>query len=168
LSLCFNRASLHEGILGSGGIAPRILGLGTRWRRVVSYTPRSIYSQGKSSWCPVHKRLGGPQSRSEGKLITTTPPPRRRIRGVEVQLHAFLTLALDGSEFVSFMPRRFHQGGKSPWYPLDRRVCGPQRRSRRGGEEKKSCHYARRELNPGRPAHSLVSVLTDLTRLLYF
>jgi hypothetical protein len=26
--------------------------------------------------------------------------------------------------------------GKSPWYPLDRRLCGPQSRSGRGGEEK--------------------------------
>jgi hypothetical protein len=26
--------------------------------------------------------------------------------------------------------------GKSPWYPLDRRLDGPQSRSGRGGEEK--------------------------------
>jgi hypothetical protein len=32
LSLCFNRAPRHESVLGSGGIAPRILDLGTRWR----------------------------------------------------------------------------------------------------------------------------------------
>jgi hypothetical protein len=28
--------------------------------------------------------------------------------------------------------------GKSPWYPLDRRLGGPQSRSRRGGEKKNS------------------------------
>jgi hypothetical protein len=28
--------------------------------------------------------------------------------------------------------------GKSPWYPLDRRLGGPQSRSGRGGEEKSS------------------------------
>jgi hypothetical protein len=33
---------------GSGGIAPRILDLGTRWRRVVSFTPLPPYLQGKS------------------------------------------------------------------------------------------------------------------------
>jgi len=27
----FNRSSRHVGVLGSGGIVPRILGLGTRW-----------------------------------------------------------------------------------------------------------------------------------------
>jgi hypothetical protein len=28
--------------------------------------------------------------------------------------------------------------GKSPWYPLDRRLGGPQSHSGRGGEEKNS------------------------------
>jgi hypothetical protein len=49
---------------GSGGIAPRILYLGTRWRWAVSFTPRPLYPQGKSPWCPLDRRLGGPQSRS--------------------------------------------------------------------------------------------------------
>jgi hypothetical protein len=45
-SLCFlfNWAPHHEGVLGSGGIAPRILDLGTRWRwsasRPSCFTPR--------------------------------------------------------------------------------------------------------------------------------
>jgi hypothetical protein len=32
LSLCFTSAPRHEGVLGIGGIAPRILDLGTKWR----------------------------------------------------------------------------------------------------------------------------------------
>jgi hypothetical protein len=36
---------------------------------------------------------------------------------------------------VSFTPRLLHPQGKSPRYPLDRRLGGPQSRSRRGGEE---------------------------------
>jgi hypothetical protein len=44
---------------GSGGIAPRILDLGTRWRWVVSLTPRPHYPQGKSPWYPLDRRLGG-------------------------------------------------------------------------------------------------------------
>jgi hypothetical protein len=47
-----------------GGIAPRILDLGTIWRWVVSFTPRVLYPQGKSSWYPLDRRLGGPQTRS--------------------------------------------------------------------------------------------------------
>jgi hypothetical protein len=52
----FNRAPLHEGVLGSGGITPHFLHLGTRWRWVVSFTLRLLY--------PQDGRLGGPQSRS--------------------------------------------------------------------------------------------------------
>jgi hypothetical protein len=33
---------------GSGGIDPRIFDLDTRWRWVVSFTPRLLYPQGKS------------------------------------------------------------------------------------------------------------------------
>jgi hypothetical protein len=37
---------------------------------------------------------------------------------------------------LNFTPQPFYPQGKSPWYPLDRRLAGPQRRSGRGGEEK--------------------------------
>jgi hypothetical protein len=57
-------APRHEGILGSGCIAPRMLDLGTRRRWLVSFTPRSLYSLTKSPWYPLNRRLGGPQSRS--------------------------------------------------------------------------------------------------------
>jgi hypothetical protein len=50
---------------GNGCIAPRILDLGTRWRLVVSLTLRPLYSQGKSNWYPLYRKLGGSQSRSE-------------------------------------------------------------------------------------------------------
>jgi hypothetical protein len=48
----------------SGGIAPRILDLGTRWRCVISFTLRPLYTRGKSPCYPLDKRLGGPQSRA--------------------------------------------------------------------------------------------------------
>jgi hypothetical protein len=63
LSLYFIWAPRHEGVLGSGGIAPNILYLGTRWSWV-SFTPRPPYPQGKSPWYPLDRRLGWPQSRS--------------------------------------------------------------------------------------------------------
>jgi hypothetical protein len=37
---------------------------------------------------------------------------------------------------VSFTPRPIYLQGKRPWYPLNRRLGGPQSRSGRGGEEK--------------------------------
>jgi hypothetical protein len=39
---------------------------------------------------------------------------------------------------VSFTPRPLYPRGKSPRYPLDRRLGGPQSRSGRGGEKKHS------------------------------
>jgi hypothetical protein len=48
---------------GSRGIAPRILDLGTRWKRVVG-TPRLLYPQGKSPWHSLVRRMSGSQSRS--------------------------------------------------------------------------------------------------------
>jgi hypothetical protein len=67
---------------GSGGIAPRILDLGTRWRRVVSLTPQLIYPKVKSPWYPLDRRLGGPQSRSgrggeekNSQLLQRLEPP---------------------------------------------------------------------------------------------
>jgi hypothetical protein len=64
LSLWCKWASRHDDILGSGGIAPRILDFGNRWRWVVSFTPWPLYPQGKSPWYPLDRRLGGTQSRS--------------------------------------------------------------------------------------------------------
>jgi hypothetical protein len=47
----------------SGGIEPHILDLGTRQRRVVSFTPGPLDPQGKSAWYLLDRRLGEPQSR---------------------------------------------------------------------------------------------------------
>jgi hypothetical protein len=51
-----------------------------------------------------------------------------------------LTSALDGGELAASRPSRFTPQGKSPWYPLDRRLGGPQSRSGRGGEANKIKH----------------------------
>jgi hypothetical protein len=40
-------------------MAPHILDLGTRWRWVVSFTPRPLYTQGKSPWYLLDRRLSG-------------------------------------------------------------------------------------------------------------
>jgi hypothetical protein len=59
--------------------------------------------------------------------------------GVDVQLHAFLTSALDGGEWSASRPAALPPPpGKSPWYPLDRRLGRSQSSSGRGGEEKNS------------------------------
>jgi len=45
--LVLNEAPRHEDIGRSGGIATRILDLGTRWRWGVSFTSRPLYPRGK-------------------------------------------------------------------------------------------------------------------------
>jgi hypothetical protein len=50
LSLCLTKHHAMKTYWGSGGIAPRILDLGTRWRSVISFTPRPLYPQEKSLW----------------------------------------------------------------------------------------------------------------------
>jgi hypothetical protein len=68
---------------------------------------------------------------------------------------------------ISFTSRRFYPRCKSPLYPLDRRPGGPQSRSRHGGKDEESHHRSCREMNPGRPARSLVSILTEIPWLRY-
>jgi hypothetical protein len=83
LSLCFNWAPLHGGVLGSGDIRLHsFFDLGIRWRWVVSFTPRLLYPHGKSPWYPLDRRLGGSQSRSGrgGEEKNSQPPP-----GIEPQ-----------------------------------------------------------------------------------
>jgi len=41
-------------------MTPRTLKLGTRWRWVVSSTPRPLYPQGRAPWYLLVRRLGGP------------------------------------------------------------------------------------------------------------
>jgi hypothetical protein len=48
LSLCLTKHHAMKTYWGSGGIASRILDLGTVRRRVVSFMPRPLYPQGRS------------------------------------------------------------------------------------------------------------------------
>jgi hypothetical protein len=69
-------------------------------------------------------------------------------------------LSIRWRSVVSFMPRPLY-----PRYQLDRRLSVPQSRSGRGGENKKFLHYSCWESNPGRPAHSPVTLPNELFRL---
>jgi hypothetical protein len=53
---------------------------------------------------------------------------------------------------VSFTPRPLNPQGKSPSYPLDRKLGGPHSRSGNGGEKKIPSPY--RDSNPEHPARS--------------
>jgi hypothetical protein len=59
LSLWLTKHHAMKTYWGSGGVALRIINIGTRWRRVASFTLRSLYLG-----YPLDRKLGGPQSRS--------------------------------------------------------------------------------------------------------
>ena len=48
--------------MASGGAAPVILNLSTRWKWMVSFTPWPFDPEGKSPGYPMNRRLRGPQS----------------------------------------------------------------------------------------------------------
>jgi len=52
LSLCFTKNHALKTYSGSGDIASHILYVGTRWRWVVSFTPRPLYPQRKNPLYP--------------------------------------------------------------------------------------------------------------------
>jgi hypothetical protein len=58
LSRCLTKHHAIKEYWGSGDIAPRIFDLGTRWRRVVSFTPRPLYPHGNNLPYPVGSRAG--------------------------------------------------------------------------------------------------------------
>jgi len=62
LSLCLNMHHTTKTLRGSGGVAPRSLNLGTRWRWAVTFTPRPLYPKGKHPWDPLHRKVGRLQS----------------------------------------------------------------------------------------------------------
>jgi hypothetical protein len=68
------------------------------------------------NWAPRHKGVVEEYKYSSTHSLTSA------LEGVSGQLHA---------------PAALPQG-KSPWYPLDRSLGGPQSRSGRGGEKKNS------------------------------
>jgi hypothetical protein len=55
---------------------------------------------------------------------------------------------------VGFTPRPLYSQGKNPWYPLDRRLGGPQSRSGRGDEKNSQLPPGFEHHNTDRPARS--------------
>jgi hypothetical protein len=62
---------------GSGGIAPRILDLCTKWRWVVRFTPRPLYPQGKSPGTHWIGGVVGPRAVLDTVVKRKIPSPRR-------------------------------------------------------------------------------------------
>jgi hypothetical protein len=94
---------------GSGGIAPFILDLGTRWRWVVSFTFRSLYHQGKGPWYPLDRRLGGPQSWSgRGGEEENTSNYFKQMRKISINLRLSCLWAEQKAEVITTALREFY------------------------------------------------------------
>jgi len=82
--------------------------------------------------------------------------------GMEVIVPCILNLGTGWRWVVSTRLWLVYPWGKSPWYPLDSRLGGPQSQYGYCGKEKKSHLLPCWESNPSHPAHSLVMILTEL------
>jgi hypothetical protein len=50
--------------MGKRKYRPTILNLGTKWRGVVNFTSRLLYSRDNNPWHPLARRLNGSQSQT--------------------------------------------------------------------------------------------------------
>jgi hypothetical protein len=64
---------------------------------------------------------------------------------------------------VSFTPRPLYPQRKSPWYPLDRKLGGPQSRFGRGGEEKNYKYKYIYYKNTGHCLKEIASITVPVT-----
>jgi hypothetical protein len=72
----------HENLWGSGRIASHVLNFNTRWRWVISFTPRPFYPLGRSPRYLLYRRLNGSKSLAEEDNLFLLPgiEPRFLIR----------------------------------------------------------------------------------------
>lgn len=82
LSPCFKQTTHSEDVWEIGDLAPHILSPGTRWRGVVSFIFRSLYSRGLSSRNPLAQSLGGPQTRNVRRKMTRFVPNSAQLMSV--------------------------------------------------------------------------------------
>jgi len=84
---------------------------------------------------------------------------------VEVYLLEFLTVALDRGEWSASCPGRFILAERAPGNLWIGDWVGPRTILDAMTKRKKSHHWPRREMNPGRPARGLVIARTELSRI---
>jgi hypothetical protein len=79
--------------------------------------------------------------------------------GVELLLQVFLTLTLDGDEWLASRPGRFTPGKERTYWI--RWWVGSRAGMDEAAKKENPCPY--RESNPGHPGLSLVTLLTELS-----
>jgi hypothetical protein len=105
LSLCFTEHHTMKAYWESGGTTPRILDLGTGWMWVVSFMPRPLYPQRKSSRYTLNRREDGSQSRPGRGGENKNSQPLQRLRQI-LMLSSRLRLGLPSGLFPSHFPAK--------------------------------------------------------------
>lgn len=80
--MTFNDASGHEDVRVSGGTRPLVLTFGTRWKKLVSFTPHCFTPRKKGPANPLQKRLGVTQQQ---RTISVPPDIKARLAGHAAQ-----------------------------------------------------------------------------------
>ena len=88
--------------------------------------------------------------------------PPRQAGGIQVHPHSFLTLALDRGEWSNSCPSHF-TSQEEPWYPLE---FGWAPELVQMVMEKRKFLASAMIQTPHHPAHSTVTILTELSQLL--
>jgi hypothetical protein len=111
LSLCLTMHHAMKTYWGSGGIAPSILDLGTRWRWVVSFTTRPLYPQEKSLCFPLDRGWVGPRAVLDAVVKRKIPSPRResnpRTPIVQPLAHRYTDWAITAIMFLEICNKMF-------------------------------------------------------------
>ena len=92
-------------------------------------------AQDSDKWRAIVNTVINIQAPQNTGNLTSWRIIKRYTEGVEVQLHPFLTLALDRDQWLNSSPGHFTRGNERR-YLFNRRLSGPQRRSGRFGEDK--------------------------------
>jgi hypothetical protein len=108
--------------------------------QLLLYTQYSFLHVNSPELMPTHKQLKFADVLctkwvKKVKVKSFLSTPWRHIARVEVQFHYVLTFTLDRSEWSTSHPSHFTHG-KEPWYPLNRRLGGPQNWSGHFGKKK--------------------------------
>jgi hypothetical protein len=110
-----NKARRHKRIWENGSVPQCIPNLGTKWRWVVSFTPRPLHPRGKGPYCSLVRRLGSPPSRcgSFGEEADSLHLSRIELRYLWYQTSSIVTIVTE-----RYIPPPPHISYEQPcvWY----------------------------------------------------
>jgi hypothetical protein len=146
--LSFTAQLCNSTVLTAEGEWEMKVGLWSDWMKICE--ARSLFKSTALASCKTRRNLHsqGAARRRKGAKRSTVCPVKlslcltkhhamKAYWGSEgIAPHTFFDLGTRWRWIVSFTLRLLYPQGKRLWYPLDRRLGGPQSRSGRGGEEK--------------------------------